>query len=151
MLFRSKWDLAKSGFDKSDLPSKEKQWARKALDDSRYNLAYVQAAHSVHNIYYAAQILRKTDSMLTEMGEKSKIELPDVSSHPLMSGAFCATMCHQKVGVKVPAEFVKYRDKKMPHLMHAQLMSCTKCHEFGSHKNVRIKFKKEDCQTCHAL
>ena len=124
---------------------------QKLLDDSRYNVAFVEAAHSVHNIYYAAQILRKTDSMLAEIGEKSKIALPDLSGRPLMNGGFCATMCHQKVGVKVPPEFVKYRGKKMPHLMHAQIMSCVKCHEFGSHKDVQIKFKKDDCQTCHAL
>lgn len=148
---KSKLDLAKSEVDKRDLSPKEMEAARKALDDSRYNIAFVEAAHSVHNIYYAAQILRKTDLMITEIGEKNKIELPDISDHPLMSGAFCATMCHAKVGVKVPPEFVKYQGRNMPHLAHTRMISCVKCHEFGSHKNVQIRFRKEDCKICHEL
>ncbi len=144
---KSKWELAKSGLDK--LPPQDKASAQKTLEDARYNLTYVESAHSVHNIYYAAQILRKTDLMLTAVGEKNKIQLADNSEHPLMSGAFCATMCHQQIGVKVPPEFVKYQGKKMPHIAHTQMMACTKCHEFGSHKEVKMIFKKADCQVCH--
>ena len=122
---------------------------KQAVENAAYNLSFLENAHAVHNIYYAAQILRKTDAALSEAAQKAGITLPDLSDRPLMSGGFCAVMCHQKVGVKVPPEYVKFEGKNMPHLAHTRMISCVKCHEFGSHKNVQIRFKKEDCKVCH--
>ncbi|OGR97467.1 MAG: hypothetical protein A2902_06930 [Elusimicrobia bacterium RIFCSPLOWO2_01_FULL_64_13] len=148
---KSKWEAAREGLAASALPKTKKGALQKTLKDAEYNLDFIESVHAVHNIYYAAQILREVDRMLTSIGEQSKIPLADVSDRPIMSGGFCAVMCHQGVGVKVPPETVRYKGRTMPHLMHAQMMSCTKCHEFGSHKDVRIKFKEQDCQACHAL
>jgi hypothetical protein len=38
----------------------------------------------------------------------------------------------------------------MPHLMHATDLEipCTQCHEFGVHKDVRLKEPKA-CEECH--
>ncbi len=135
---------------KSAVSESEMKAVRKLLDDVNHNVEFVETAHPVHNIYYAAQVLRKSDQMLDQAGKKASLNLTDISETPLMSGGFCATMCHQNVGVKVPPEFVKVKGKTMPHLAHTQMMSCTKCHEFGSHKQVKMKFTKEDCAACHA-
>lgn len=148
---KNKWTQAKVFLEKSSVSLEEKEKIQKELKIVEYNLAFIENSHAVHNIYYAAQILRKMDQKLSMLGENYKITLSDISEHPLMSGGFCATMCHQKVGVKVPPEFVNYKGKKMPHIAHTEMMPCAKCHEFGSHKEIKMKFKTEDCQACHEI
>jgi hypothetical protein len=62
---------------------------------------------------------------------------------------FCATLCHAKVGVKVPPERVKHNGKDMPHREHLEhVPSCTTCHTFGAHKDVKFKGDKS-CLECH--
>ena len=148
---KDKWVQAKSHVSDASLGVKDKERIQKGLNHVEYNLAFIENSHAVHNIYYAAQILRKSDAELTKIGEDYGLTLKDISDHPLMSGGFCATMCHQNVGVKVPPEFVKYNGKEMPHIKHTEMLACTKCHEFGSHKQVKMKFKVEDCQGCHEI
>ena len=69
----------------------------------------------------------------------------------MVSGAFCATMCHERVGVKVPPETVRAFGKPMPHKQHADMMGCRKCHELGAHKRVPLKknVQKLVCAECH--
>ena len=57
----------------------------------------------------------------------------------MISGSYCAVLCHQKAGVKVPAETVTHKGKVMPHSMHADLMGCAKCHELGAHRKAPLK------------
>ena len=97
--------------------------------------------------------MRQEDKALTEVGQRLGATLPDISSQPLISGGYCATMCHQKVGVKVPPETVKVSSsgKTMPHMMHTTLMGCVACHKIGGHKAVPLRgdVKKEVCSGCH--
>jgi len=122
------------------------------LDETTYNLAYVQKAHAVHNIYYAAQVVRAADEKLNKIAEDSSIAVEDISGLPLISGDFCATLCHSKVGVEVPAKTIDFRGMEMPHQEHFGFdLACTTCHAFGAHKDVKLKPEaiEEVCTGCH--
>ncbi|MBI3096724.1 MAG: NapC/NirT family cytochrome c [Planctomycetes bacterium] len=119
------------------------------LDDAVHNIGFVRDAHSVHNIYYAAQILRSTDDRLNAAAGRLKVKVADASELPVISGGFCATLCHAKVGVKVPSEKVLYKGREMPHLQHfEQGIACTNCHTFGVHKQVELR-SPPPCGECH--
>ncbi len=149
---RGKVQKAEAETQKLALPQKEKDETQTQLAEVKHNLKFIEGAHAIHNIYYAAQILRKMDGTLNKIAENNKFKLPDLSNHPMLSSRFCATLCHQKAGVKVPPETVTYKGKTMPHRSHFDQMPCTDCHEFGSHKEVKMKFNdKEDCQACHEI
>jgi len=120
-----------------------------AVKDAAYNLAFVDRSHSVHNVYYAAHILREVDTSLTKAARQLKVKVEKTSKLPIISGEFCGALCHPKMGVKVPAEKVKFRGKEMPHRDHLEEgLSCVSCHTFGAHKDVKLKGTKK-CMTCH--
>ncbi len=111
---------------------------------------FVRAARGEHNIYLASAALRREDAALSAAGETLKAALSDLSQDPLISGRFCATLCHTKVGVKVPPETVRVGGKTMPHRAHAELLRCVDCHELGGHKRVPLKEGvKAVCAGCH--
>ncbi|MBF0501302.1 MAG: NapC/NirT family cytochrome c [Candidatus Riflebacteria bacterium] len=120
------------------------------LADISYNMNFIKNAKPVHNIYYVSQILRKTDERLSSIAKANKLTVEDTSSLPIISGGFCATLCHAKVGVKVPAETVEYKGKSMPHKQHSEQvgLACTYCHDFGAHKDVKLK-QPTVCKECH--
>lgn len=119
------------------------------LNDIAHNLYFVQKGHSVHNVYYSSQILRLAYEKLTSIASEHKIEIVDLSDQPVISGGFCATLCHDKVGVKVPADTKSFNGKVMPHKHHMDLgLSCTDCHTFGNHKDVKLK-QPTKCSECH--
>ena len=112
-------------------------------------VSLVRQARGHHNVYFASALLRRANEELDRAGVAG---LPDLSDRPLISGGFCATLCHPKIGVKVPPETVTFAGRVMPHRRHwEQGMACVTCHEFGRHKQVRLKVAKKDCETCHAL
>lgn len=132
------------------------------LMDAEYNMAFIARAHTLHNIYYAAQILRQIDETLSMIASNSKIELEDISQDPIISGGFCATLCHTKVNVKVPPDQISHYNKIMPHREHFEKheVMCTQCHLFGTHKDVKLKTpatcfidchdkKEKNCNGCH--
>lgn len=111
---------------------------------------FVRASRGEHNIYLASDALRRADQSLSETARKAGTESADLSSLPLLSGAYCAVLCHQKVGVKVPPDTVEAFGKTMPHGMHAGMMGCVNCHELGGHKKVPLrKGIKAKCAECH--
>jgi len=119
------------------------------LADAGFNLLFVRKSHGVHNMYFAAQILRLTDESLAKAAEKLQAKVEDTSTLPVISGAFCATLCHNREGAKVPAETVTFRGKDMPHQQHiSDGLACTTCHLFGVHKDVKLK-PVEVCRQCH--
>jgi hypothetical protein len=123
--------------------------ATKCLEDARYNLAFIAEGHAVHNIYYASQILRLTEERLSAIANQFKIKVADLAEDAVISGGFCTTLCHSKIGVKVPAETKQYRGKIMPHKEHIDRgLTCTGCHIFGSHKDVKLK-TPTICNQCH--
>jgi hypothetical protein len=119
------------------------------LSQISYNLDFVKTAHSIHNIYYSAQIFRYIHDKLSSIAKKTDISIEDTSSLPIISGSFCATLCHSRVGVKVPSEKVMYKNKEMPHRQHfEQEITCGECHTFGAHKKAQLK-KPTICSGCH--
>jgi hypothetical protein len=114
---------------------------------------FVQASRGEHNIYLASLILRREDELLSRAGERAGESLPDLSELPLISGAYCATLCHERLGVEVPPDAVEVEEygATMPHGMHSEMMGCVKCHSIGAHKEVPLH---EDvfenvCGECH--
>jgi hypothetical protein len=123
---------------------------QEALAKARHLIQFVRAARGEHNIYLASLALRRADAALNDIAAKTKVEPKDLSALPLISGNFCAILCHQKVGVKVPPETVKAFGKTMPHKMHAEMMGCVNCHDIGAHKKVPLKANVQaKCQECH--
>lgn len=121
----------------------------KDLAHADANLRFLELSHPIHNVYYAAQILKYTEEKSAEIATEFGIGLNDISQDAIISGNFCATLCHSKVGVKVPPETVTYRNATMPHQEHIeQDLTCAYCHVFGTHKDVRLK-SAEVCAECH--
>lgn len=124
--------------------------AQESFAKAKHLVQFVRAARGEHNIYLASLALRKADAVFNGLSEKYKLAPVDLSSLPLISGGYCATLCHAKVGVKVPPETVKHDGKTMPHKMHAELMGCVNCHDIAAHKKVPLKAGvKAKCQECH--
>ncbi len=140
-----------AALETSKLPEQEKTEAKNKIARAQLLREFVHASHGVHNIYLASLTMREEDKILTELGQKLNATLPDLSTQPLFSGGYCATMCHGKVGVKVPPETVNVGGKVMPHMMHTTMMGCVACHQIGGHKSVPLKsdVKKDVCSSCH--
>ncbi len=113
-------------------------------------IRFVRESRGEHNVYLASLALRKSNQQLDEAGAAMKAKLADLSDSPLISGGYCATLCHSKIGVKVPPVTVHAFGKKMPHKDHAEQMGCVKCHDIGGHKQVPLKHGiKAICAECH--
>lgn len=115
-------------------------------------LAFLKAARGEHNIYLASSMVTKLDSELDALITKAGGTPEDLSAVPLISGSYCATMCHAGLGVEVPRKTVRYKGKKMPHALHIESVGgCRNCHDIAGHKRVPLKagVKKEVCANCH--
>lgn len=118
-------------------------------DEALYNYDFVRLSTGIHNIYYCAKLLENVNNNLDKFSKESKKPLPKISETSLLNGSFCATLCHTKLGVKIP-EVVKYDDKEMPHSVHTELVgACGNCHEIGRHKEIPLKSDPAICKTCH--
>ncbi|MBI4212211.1 MAG: NapC/NirT family cytochrome c [Deltaproteobacteria bacterium] len=125
--------------------------ADKLLREAERLVRFVKQSHGEHNIYLSSVALRKSDGKLNQAAEKLGATLPNLEENPLLSGMYCANMCHSMVGVQVPPETVTFSGKKMPHKMHTTMMGCVRCHDIGAHKQVPLRpgVRKEVCSTCH--
>lgn len=142
---------ARAALEKSALTGGELVETKAALEKAARLLRFVRDAHGEHNIYLASRALRASDQLMSGAGDKLKATLPDTSGLPLISGRYCAALCHDQVGVRVPPETVKAFGKTMPHKMHAELLGCVDCHDIGAHKRVPLlKNVKAKCRECHA-
>ncbi|MBI4376172.1 MAG: NapC/NirT family cytochrome c [Elusimicrobia bacterium] len=122
----------------------------KRLSRARQLWQLVRYGRGEHNIYLASQALRQADTLVSEAVSSSSATLADLSELPLLSGKYCATLCHERVGVKVPPQTVRAFGKTMPHGQHADMMGCVKCHEIGRHKKVPLrKDVRQTCAGCH--
>ncbi|MDA0322088.1 MAG: NapC/NirT family cytochrome c [Verrucomicrobia bacterium] len=124
--------------------------ARHQIAVTTTNLTYVESVRAGHNIYYASAILRKADDDLNQAAAGVEIATGDLSDLPLISGAFCATLCHSKLGIEVPPETTDFHGMEMPHAAHIEDMElkCTTCHEIRSHKELELKGLGA-CYECH--
>ncbi|HBL17209.1 MAG: hypothetical protein A2X36_12810 [Elusimicrobia bacterium GWA2_69_24] len=141
---------ARGAVAESELKGKERTALSAALGRAERQVRFVQAARGDHNVYLASEALRRADRTYSEAGSKTGAELADLSALPLLSGGYCATMCHPKLGVKIPPETVKAFGKTMPHKAHTDMKGCVACHELGTHKVAPLrKDVKTTCRECH--
>ncbi len=118
-------------------------------DDAQYNYDFVRFSKGIHNIYYSAKLLENANDDLEKFQKESKSPLPELPRTSLLDGSYCATLCHARLGVKIP-QVVKYKGKDMPHDMHVEEVGrCASCHEIGSHKEMPLKEDLSICKTCH--
>jgi hypothetical protein len=121
------------------------------LTDAAYNLRLVGSAYSAHNIYYVANALQYSEMIISAAARKLEIEgLDKTSTMPIISGGYCASLCHDRLGVDVPGEGITFQGKEVAHGVHVKEgLSCKVCHDFGMHKEVEFKGEKT-CRRCHS-
>lgn len=117
------------------------------LDDAEHNLRLVTLAHGAHNVFYAANLLRRADAWL---GEASTLlgKSPPKTDHALVRGNYCGPLCHEPLGMKLK-ETVGFRGRPLPHARHATELgaTCATCHSADAHK--KLAATAATCSTCH--
>lgn len=128
-------------------PTPKQARAQRLTSDAEYNIQFVALGKGVHNVFYAADLLKLSNGWLDEA-------LPLLGKPPLKSddalvrGGYCAVLCHSTAGVKQP-EFVTYQKQRIPHVRHVTEFGavCTACHSAEVHKAVTAK--PATCSGCH--
>ncbi|HEU4369055.1 MAG TPA: cytochrome c3 family protein [Methylomirabilota bacterium] len=134
--------------------------ARVLVDDAEFNNRYVGLAKGVHNVFYAADLLKLGNGWLDEANTLLR-KPPMRTDDQLVRGGYCAVLCHQAAGVK-PRETVTFGRQKVPHARHVTDFgaTCTSCHSAETHKAVTATAvtcsschhspQNERCESCHA-
>jgi formate-dependent nitrite reductase cytochrome c552 subunit len=133
--------------------------ARELTNDANYNLQFVALGKGVHNVFYAADLLKLSngwlDQALALLGKP-----PVKSDDALVRGGYCAVLCHEPAGVK-QRETVTFRKQTVPHVRHVTEFgaTCTACHSAEVHKAVTAtpatcggchhSAQNERCESCH--
>jgi hypothetical protein len=132
--------------------------ARRLVDDAEFNIRYVAFARGVHNVFYAADLLKLANGWLDEantlLGKTMRTD------DELVRGGYCAVLCHQAAGVKAKG-MVTFAGRQLPHVRHVAEFgaTCTSCHSAETHKAVTATTatcaschhsrQNERCETCH--
>lgn len=138
---------ARSALETADPKGAKPARARRLLDDAGFNLQYVGLAKGVHNVFYAADLLKLSNAWVDDA--MIALGKPAVKSEDaLVRGGYCAVLCHEQAGVKVPAT-VSFGAQKIPHARHVAEFgaACTACHSAEVHKAVTAK--PATCTACH--
>jgi hypothetical protein len=121
--------------------------ARALVSDAEYNVQFVTLGRGVHNVFYAADLLKLANGWLDEalalLGKPAAR-----SDDALVRGGYCAVLCHQQAGVRQP-ETVAFRKQRIPHVRHVTELgaTCTACHSAEVHKAVTAT--PATCAACH--
>ena len=121
--------------------------ARQLVEDADFNIQFVALAKGVHNVFYAADLLKLGNAWLDEafalLGKA-----PPKADDTLVRGGYCGVLCHQQAGVKLP-ETVTFARQKIPHARHVTELGavCTACHSAEVHKAVTAT--AATCTSCH--
>jgi hypothetical protein len=122
--------------------------AKKLGRDARYNVELVEFGKGVHNVFFAADLLKVANGYLDEA--MVAISKPPVKSaeETLVRGGYCAVLCHKKAGV-VQSETVKFGTEVIPHERHVTDfgVTCTACHSAEQHQAVTAT--RASCLSCH--
>ena len=138
---------ARAALETADPKGAKPARARRLLDDASFNLQYVVLAKGVHNVFYAADLLKLSNAWVDEA--MSALGRPAVKADDaLVRGGYCAILCHEQAGVKLPAT-VSFGPRKIPHARHVAEFGavCTACHSAEVHKAVTAK--PATCTACH--
>lgn len=138
---------ARAALGAADAKGAKPARARKLVDDADFNLKFVVLAKGVHNVFYAADLLKLSNTWVDEA--LAALGKPAVKSDDtLVRGGYCAVLCHEPAGVKLPAT-VSFGTQKIPHARHVAEFGavCTACHSAEVHKAVTAK--PATCTACH--
>ncbi|HEU5323210.1 MAG TPA: cytochrome c3 family protein [Methylomirabilota bacterium] len=121
--------------------------ARKLVEDAEFNVRFVTLAKGVHNVFYAADLLKLADGWLDEAAGLLG-RAPVKTDDALVRGGYCAVLCHEAAGVK-PRPLVTFARQKLPHTRHVTELgaTCTSCHSAETHKAVTAT--PATCRACH--
>ena len=121
--------------------------ARQLVDDADFNLRFVALAKGVHNVFYAADLLKLANGWADEAAALVGKPLPKTDD-VLVRGGYCAVLCHEQAGVKLKAT-VAFRGQRLPHDRHVKEFgaTCTSCHSAETHRAVTAT--PATCAGCH--
>jgi hypothetical protein len=121
--------------------------ARQLVEDSDFNLRFVALGRGVHNVFYAADLLKLSNGWL-DQAVALVGKAPARADDTLVRGGYCAVLCHEQAGVK-QRETVSFAKQKLPHVRHVTEFGavCTVCHSAEVHKAVTAT--AETCSSCH--
>jgi hypothetical protein len=130
------------------------------VDDAAHNLRFVELGRGIHNVFYAADLLRRgnewADRAMALVGAA-----PPKADDALVRGGYCAALCHEPAGMKL-RETVTFQQRALPHARHVAELgaTCTTCHSAESHKALSATPatcagchhgpKNDRCEGCHA-
>ena len=132
---------------RADAGSPKLARARKLTADAEYNIRFVVFARGVHNVFYAADLLKLANGWLDEavalLGRT-----PVGGDDQLVRGGYCAVLCHKAAGV-TQTETVRFGRVTVPHVRHVSEFgaTCTSCHSAEKHKAVTAT--AATCASCH--
>ncbi len=121
--------------------------ARTLADDAEFNVRYVVVARGVHNVFYAADLLKLANGWLDEA--TALLGKPPIKTDDqLVRGGYCAILCHEAARVTQPA-IVTFAKLRVPHVRHVTEFgaTCTSCHSAETHKGVTAT--AATCAACH--
>ncbi len=138
---------ARAAVGQADPKNPKHARARRLVEDAEFNTRFVALGRGIHNVFYAADLLKLGNGWLDEavllMGKT-----PDRAEDTLVRGGYCAVLCHEQAGVK-QRETVTFGKQKLPHVRHVTEFGavCTACHSAEVHKAVTAK--AQTCASCH--
>jgi len=138
---------AKEALAKADPKHPELARARRLVADAEFNVEFVALAKGIHNVFYAADLLKVANGWLDE-GVRRLGGAPVTGDDTLVRGGYCGVLCHEQAGVKMP-ETVTFAKQKVPHGRHVAEFGavCTNCHSAEVHKAVTAT--SATCTSCH--
>ena len=97
-----KLNAARQILEKSDKAEGKLQAARKLYEDAKYNADFVKIGKGVHNPFYAAELIQVADRNLDRLFRTVGQSAPALPDKSPIKGGYCAQLCHDKAGVKLP-------------------------------------------------
>lgn len=127
-------------------PQFAKAW--KLASDARHNVEFVINGKGVHNVFFAADLLKVADGYLDQSMVTVGQSPLKVADETLIRGGYCAVLCHNQARVRAP-ETVNFGAETIPHVRHVTDfgVTCTACHSAERHKAVTAT--KTTCLGCH--
>jgi hypothetical protein len=121
--------------------------ARQLVEDAGFNAQFVALGKGVHNVFYAADLLKLSNGWLDEavaLLDKTPARTDDA----LVRGGYCGVLCHEQAGVKL-RDTVVFGKQKIPHGRHVTELGavCTACHSAETHKAMTAT--PATCSACH--
>ncbi len=138
---------ARAALAAADPTGPKRPRAQKLADDAEFNLRFVTLAKGVHNVFYAADLLKLSNAWLDE-AQLLLGKTPVKTDDTLVRGGYCAVLCHEQAGVK-QLETVRFGKQTIPHVRHVAEFGavCTACHSAEKHKAVTAT--AATCASCH--